>query len=138
MWNVSHLRRAFEHANGEIRAIAAPTDTDVTVIIGAFVLLLNVICPETRRSPYRRTYTESVDEDEKVRRMVARGEVKLHLESEGPKWWGEEVWAGIKLNFMMLFQRGYFILALYTGWTFAQMILIIVVSQTCQDGNFLR
>lgn len=100
----------------------------VTVIVGAFVLLLNVICPETRRSAYRRSFAEFVDNDEKVRRRIARGEVKLHLESEGPMWWGEEVWAGVRINFKMLSQWGYTILAFYTGWTYALVVLVIVVS----------
>lgn len=103
----------------------------ITVIVGAVVLLLNVISPETRRSAYRRSYTEFIDDDEKVRRRIARGEAKLHLESEGPMWWGQEVWAGIRLNFQMLFQWGFSLLALYTGWTYAQVVLVIVVSKTC-------
>lgn len=99
----------------------------ITCIIGAVVLVLNVITPETRRSPYRRSFTEFIDEDEKVRRRIARGEVKLHLDTEGSMWWGEEVCAGIKLNFKMLFQRGFFVLAFYLGWTYALVVLVIVL-----------
>lgn len=99
----------------------------ITCIVGIFIVLLNVMAPETRRSPYRRSFTEFIDEDEKLRRRIARGEIKLHLESEGPSWWGEEVWAGIRLNFKMLLQRGFFVLAAYLGWTYALVVLVIVL-----------
>lgn len=107
----------------------------VTVIVGAGVLILNILAPETRRSPYRRSFTEFVDDDEKVRRRIARGEVKLHLESDGPKWWGQEVWAGIRLNVRMMFQPGFFVLASYLGWTYAEIVLVIVVSLAMLTWN---
>jgi hypothetical protein len=38
---------------------------------------------------------------------VARGEVKMHMESTSPYWWGEEVLVGIKLNWLMVKQPGF-------------------------------
>ena len=100
----------------------------ITIILIAFVLVLNVIAPETRRSPYRRSFHVYVDENEKVRQKVARGEIRLHVWGEGPQIWYQEVGAGIVLNFRMLFQNGFFVLALYLGWIYAQVVLVIIVS----------
>jgi MFS family permease len=98
----------------------------VLIIIGA--MLLNILAPETRRAPYRKSVTEVYDRDENyITRRVSRGEVKLHIATEGPKYWFEEVWAGIKLQFMMLLQPGFFILCLYLGWIYAQIVLVIVL-----------
>lgn len=91
------------------------------------VLLLNIIMPEVRRSAYRRTLTEMHGNDGEFSR-VSRGEVKMHLESIGPYWWGEEVLAGIKMNWMMVQQPGFLILSVYTAWVYAQFTMILMVS----------
>jgi len=101
----------------------------VVVIVSATVLVLNVMAPEPRRSAYRRSLTHHYDDGkEKYTRRIARGEIKLHLSSEGPMWWGEEVLAGLKLSLRMFFQRGFMVLALYVGWIYAQIVLVIIVS----------
>ena len=102
-----------------------------TIILNVAVLLLNVIVPEVRRSPYRRSMAE-VRSGTDISRRVARGEIKMHLESTGPKHWHEEVLAGYTLAFRMLKQPGFFILALYQGWIYGQIVMIIVVC-----SNFL-
>ena len=51
----------------------------------------------------------------------------MHLYATGPKHWWEEVAAGIVLNCRMLRQSGFLILALYQGWTYGQVVLIIVL-----------
>jgi hypothetical protein len=100
----------------------------VVIIILASALILNVLAPETRRSMYRKSVTEVYDRDENfITRRVARGEIKLHISTEGPKYWFEEVWAGMKLAVMMLFQPGFLILALYLAWIYAQIVLVIVL-----------
>ncbi|KAJ9668327.1 hypothetical protein H2201_001375 [Coniosporium apollinis] len=99
----------------------------IIMILMASVLCLNIIAPETRRSPYRRSFTEVVDAEDTVHRMVARGEVKLHISTQPPKYWFDEVFAGIRLNFRMMFQPGFFILALYVGWIYAMFVLVIVL-----------
>ena len=100
----------------------------ITIILTAFVLLLNVLVPEVRRSPYRRSVAE-VRTPTELSRRVARGEIKMHLYSTGPKWWYEEVIAGIVLSFRMLKQPGFLILSLYIGWIYGQIVMIIVVSK---------
>lgn len=58
----------------------------ITILLLAFFLLVNVIAPETRRSHHRRSFHHFFDEQEKLRHRVARGEVRLHVFNEGPKW----------------------------------------------------
>ncbi|KAI4680379.1 uncharacterized protein J4E84_008027 [Alternaria hordeiaustralica] len=100
----------------------------IIVVILAFALVLNITTSETRRAPFRKSVTEVYDSDENyITRRVSRGEVKLHIETEGPKYWFEEVWAGIKLMTMMLCQPGFLVLALYLGWIYAQVVLVIVL-----------
>jgi hypothetical protein len=102
----------------------------IVVILLAFFLLINVVAPETRRAPYRRSITQFVDEGdpETVKRRVARGEIKLHISNDGPKWWFEEVWAGMILMKRLAFQPGFFILMWYLAWVKAELNLILLVS----------
>ena len=99
----------------------------ITIVINAAVLVLNILSPEVRRSAYRRSMAEVRTGDE-VSRRVARGEIKMHLESTGPIWWWEEVIAGHVLAVRMLLQPGFAILSLYLGWIYGQIVLVIVVS----------
>ncbi|KAK4669316.1 uncharacterized protein QC763_201870 [Podospora pseudopauciseta] len=98
----------------------------VSIILIMFILLLNVVCPEVRRSPFRRSVAE-VRNGNRVSRRVARGEVMMHRVKDGPTWWGQEVYHGILLSLEMLRQPGFLIIALYTGWIYAQVVLIIVL-----------
>jgi MFS family permease len=102
----------------------------IVFILLAFFLLINVVAPETRRAPYRRSISQFVndEEPEKLKRRVARGEVKLHVFNNGPKWWYEEVWAGIILMKRLAFQPGFFILMWYLAWVEAELNLILLVS----------
>lgn len=103
----------------------------ITIVINAAVLVLNILSPEVRRSAYRRSMAE-VRSGSEVSRRVARGEIKMHLESTGPIWWWEEVIAGHVLAIRMLLQPGFAILSLYLGWIYGQVVLIIVVRFSCQ------
>ena len=106
----------------------------ITIIVNAAVLVLNILTPEVRRSAYRRSMAE-VRSGGEVSRRVARGEIKMHLESTGPIWWWEEVIAGHVLAIRMLLQPGFAILSLYLGWIYGQVVLVIVVSFTrLHDG----
>ncbi|KAK0745190.1 hypothetical protein B0T21DRAFT_448234 [Apiosordaria backusii] len=98
----------------------------VSIILIMSILLLNVICPEVRRSPFRRSVAE-VRNGNRISRRVARGEVMMHRVKDGPTWWGQEVYHGILLSLEMLRQPGFLIIALYTGWIYAQVVLIIVL-----------
>jgi MFS family permease len=100
----------------------------VVILILAAALVLNIMAPETRRAAYRKSVTEVYDRDENyITRRVSRGECKLHISTEGPLYWFEEVWAGIKLIMMMMCQPGFFVLALYLAWIYAQIVLVIIL-----------
>ena len=103
----------------------------ITIILTVAVLILNVLTPETRRSSYRRSMAE-VRTGTDLSRRVARGEIRMHLYSTGPKDWWEEVFAGSILCVRMLMQRGFIILALYLAWIYGQVILVIIVSDDYQ------
>ena len=98
------------------------------VIILAVFLLMNVVAPETRRAPHRRSVLHYFDGEDNLKKKIARGEVMLHLSSDGPKYWWQEVFAGIKLMTGMLTQPGFFILALYLAWVYALVVLVTLVS----------
>ncbi|KAF2090914.1 hypothetical protein K490DRAFT_62246 [Saccharata proteae CBS 121410] len=99
----------------------------IVVIMIAFVLLLNVIAPETRRSRHRHSVLDVVDANENVYQRVARGEIKLHISTEGPVWWWEEVIAGITLSGRMVTSRGFALMSTYLAWIYAEVVLIIVL-----------
>ena len=99
----------------------------ISIAIIAFVLFLNVVAPEVRRSSFRRSVAEVRKEGE-VSRRLARGEVCLHMIQTGPKWWGEEFHQGVMLSLRMLRQPGFLVLALYVAWIYGQIVLVIVVS----------
>lgn len=98
----------------------------ISIVLTAVTLLLNVVCPDVRRSPFRRSVAE-VEDGNRITRRVARGEVMMHRGKDGPTWWWQEVYRGILLSLEMLRQPGFMVIAAYTGWIYAQMVLIIVL-----------
>ncbi|KAL6708840.1 hypothetical protein ACN47E_002247 [Coniothyrium glycines] len=125
---IGSLAVGFQIGAAIIESLSPDWGFYIVVIILAASLVLNIMTPETRRAPYRKSVTEVYDRDENyITRRVARGEVKLHISTEGPKYWFEEVWAGIRLMTMMVCQPGFLVLALYLGWIYAQVVLVIVL-----------
>ncbi|KAH6643148.1 major facilitator superfamily domain-containing protein [Boeremia exigua] len=109
----------------------------VVIIILSAALVLNIIAPETRRAACRKSVMEVYDRDENyLMRRVSRGECKLHISAEGPKYWFEEVWAGLKLMVMMMCQPGFFVLALYLAWIYTQVVLVIVLLTSLLSRNY--
>lgn len=98
----------------------------LSIILTASALVINVLVPEVRRSPYRRSMAE-IQEGKDVSRRLARGEIKMHLDSTGPMWWGEELLAGQRLCLQMIKQPGFAVLAVYVAWIYGQIIMVIVV-----------
>lgn len=100
----------------------------LVIVLLAFFLFVNVVAPETRPSPYRRSLIHFFDPpSQNVKRRLARGEVKLHISKTGPKWWLEEMNAGLVLAMRMLFQPGFFLMTLYLAWIYAQVVLVITL-----------
>ncbi|KAI0377260.1 hypothetical protein F5Y04DRAFT_291893 [Hypomontagnella monticulosa] len=98
----------------------------ISILLIAVVLILNVLCPEVRRSAWRRSVAE-VWTGSTISRRVARGEVMMHRVKDGPMWWGQEMYHGVALSFEMLRQPGFVIMAIYSAWLYAQVVLIIVL-----------
>ncbi|KAI0186455.1 hypothetical protein EV127DRAFT_170884 [Xylaria flabelliformis] len=98
----------------------------ISIVIIGLVLLLNVFCPEVRRSAWRRSVAE-VRMGETISRRLARGEVMMHRVQTGPRWWGQEVYHGVALSLEMLRQPGFTIMAVYSAWIYAQIVLVIVL-----------
>jgi hypothetical protein len=108
----------------------------ISIVLIVVVLILNVFCPEVRRSAYRRSVAE-VRKGTEVSRRLARGEVKMHRVKDGPTWWGQEVYHGILLSLEMLRQPGFAIIAVYTGWIYAQVVLFIVLLGSLTSRSYL-
>jgi hypothetical protein len=111
----------------------------IIIILLAFFLFVNVVAPETRPSPYRRSLIHFFDlSGSTIKRRLARGEVKLHISNTGPKWWLEEVNAGIVLTCRMLSQPGFFLVTIYLAWIYAQVVLVITLlgALLSRDYNF--
>ena len=98
----------------------------ITIILTAAVLLLNVITPEVRRSPYRRSMAE-VHMGSDVSRRIAKGEVMMHLYATGPKYWWEEAMAGSVLCLRMIMQPGFVVLSFYLAWIYGQVVMVIIL-----------
>jgi len=125
---IASLSVGFLSGAAIINHLSAEWGFYVTIILIASVLVLNIIAPETRRSAFRRLFRAYVvDSDDNARRQVRRGEVKLHISTTGPSICWEEVWAGVILSKRMFFQWGFSVMALYVGWIYAQIVLVIMV-----------
>ncbi|KAJ0131869.1 Reducing polyketide synthase DEP5 [Fusarium oxysporum f. sp. albedinis] len=97
-----------------------------SIVMIAVVLILNVICPEVRRSAFRRSIAE-VRTGGDISRRLARGEVMMHRVKTGPKWWGQEAYHGVRLSLEMLEQPGFAVVAIYAAWIYAQVVLVIIL-----------
>lgn len=109
----------------------------VSIAIIAFVMLLNVVVPETRRSAFRRSVAQVAGANGEVSHRLARGEVKMHLVQSGPKWWGEEFHYGVMLTMKMLRQPGFMVMAIYVAWIYGQMVLTNLVRITAWNWTLL-
>ncbi|KAI5359282.1 hypothetical protein Slin14017_G101840 [Septoria linicola] len=97
-----------------------------------------MIAPETRQSEHRKFFHQffETQDTKRVKRRIARGEVKLHISNDGPKWWYEEVWAGLVLTKRMVCQSGFLVLMLYLGWIQAQLTLVILLLGALLSRNY--
>ncbi|KAH9863763.1 hypothetical protein J1614_009695 [Plenodomus biglobosus] len=134
---IGSLAVGFQIGAAIIESLSPDWGFYVVVIILAAALVLNIMAPETRRAPHRKSVMEVYDRDENyITRRVQRGEVKLHISDEGPMYWFEEVWAGIKLMGLMLCQPGFLVLAIYLAWIYAQIVLVIILLGALLSRNY--
>lgn len=94
----------------------------LSILILLVTLILNVALPDTRGSLHRKVVSEmraraSASTEPQI------GEVMLHRVNRSPIWWGQEVYHGVLLSLEMLRQPGFLVLAVYTGWVYAQVVL---------------
>lgn len=115
----------------------------IITIIGGILLIFIVLGPEVRppwskkKLPQRRA--NRVPQARIAREIVERGEIKMVVFGSSPRWWWEEVWAGLILSWTMMKQIGFFVISLYVGWVFGYLIMVVRVSQNtlsrCRWGS---
>ncbi|KAA8910269.1 major facilitator superfamily domain-containing protein [Sphaerosporella brunnea] len=115
------------------------------MILAGFLLALIVVAPEVRPAWKRLQITENP----LIRRprsgltttipeTVERGEIKLVMYGRSPQWWWEELSAGLSLTWRMLHQKGFLIVAVYFGWVFGHVLLVMILlaALITQEYNF--
>lgn len=58
---------------------------------------------------------------------VEKGEIRMVMFGSPPNWWWEEVSAGVSLTLRMLQQYGFLVVAIYFGWVFGHIVVVITV-----------
>ncbi|TKX24345.1 hypothetical protein C1H76_3450 [Elsinoe australis] len=133
---VGSLAVGFAIGAGVTARLAPAWGFYIVIILLAVYLLINIVAPETRRAPHRRSILHYFDEEDNLQRKIARGEVKLHLAQDGPKYWWEEVWAGMRLMLYMVSQVGFAVLALYLAWIYALVVLVVLLLGALLSTNY--
>ncbi|MBE3043160.1 hypothetical protein IMZ48_11430 [Candidatus Bathyarchaeota archaeon] len=85
-------------------------------------LVLNILMPNVRGVPYKR----AVGGTRTLATTPAEPQVGNVTLQKSPGWWGQEVYHGLLLSLEMLRQPGFLVLALYTGWVYAQAVLTML------------
>ncbi|KAH7025953.1 uncharacterized protein B0I36DRAFT_293662 [Microdochium trichocladiopsis] len=98
----------------------------VCIGMTACVLVVNVLCPEVRRSSWRR-YVAEVQVGQTISRCPARGEIMMQHINETPRSWGQDVYHGLIMSMEMLRQPGFAVMTLFAAWVYAQVVLIIIL-----------
>jgi hypothetical protein len=93
-----------------------------TIDILAGVLLVMIIMAPEVRPPWKKMGQSRRGE------RTERGEIKLVVSGSSPRWWWEEVWAGLKVTGKLLRQTGLLVVALYFGWIFGHLVVVMKVS----------
>jgi MFS family permease len=106
------------------------------MILAGFLLTLVVIAPEVR-PPWKRIQMADKPSARRLRHSLTasrvpetleRGELRLVMCGKSPQWWWEEVTAGLSLTWRMLHQVGFLLVAVYFGWVFGHVLLVMIVS----------
>lgn len=103
-------------------------------ILAGFLLISIIIAPEVRppwkkirivpvRNASRRSRTTMIAGPE----TVEKGEIRMVMFGSPPNWWWEEVSAGVSLTLRMLQQYGFLVVAIYFGWVFGHIVVVITV-----------
>lgn len=82
--SIGSIAIGFASGAGIIQSLNPQWGFYIAVILTLMSLVLNIMTPETRRSHSRRTTKRFLDSNNKVRKLVGRGEVKLHISTKPP------------------------------------------------------
>lgn len=104
-------------------------------ILTAFLLTLILVAPEVR-PPWKTIRICRMTSRRGKRPAIAgiagsevveRGEIKMIMFGSSPRWWWEEVSAAFLLTWKMMHQYGFLLLAVYFGWVFGHLVLVVMV-----------
>lgn len=103
----------------------------IVAIVATVLLFLVWLVPEVRppwkkqRTIDRRRAGWKGDEENQ---HEDRGEIMMVVFGTSPKWWWEEIRAGIVLSWRMCNQLGFLVIATYVGWTAGEVAMAFSVS----------
>lgn len=103
----------------------------IVAIMATGLLILVWLTPEVRppwkkqRLINRRRAGWKGDEE---KQYEDRGEITMVVSGASPKWWWEEVRAGVVLSWRMCHQLGFLVVATYVGWTAGEVVMVFNVS----------
>ncbi|KAF8254038.1 hypothetical protein K440DRAFT_673713 [Wilcoxina mikolae CBS 423.85] len=113
-------------------------------ILTGFILALILVAPEVRppwktirigRSASRRGQRPAIA-GIAGSEVVERGEIKMVMFGSSPRWWWEEVFAGFLLTWKMMHQYGFLLLAVYFGWVFGHLVLVMMLLASLIDFEY--
>lgn len=102
----------------------------IVAIVATVLLFLVWLVPEVRppwkkqRLINRRRAGWKGDEE---KQHEDRGEIMMVVSGTSPKWWWEEIRAGVVLSWRMCNQLGFLVVATYVGWTAGKMAVVFDV-----------
>lgn len=103
----------------------------IVAIVATVLLFLVWLVPEVRppwrkQRPINRRRAGWKGEEEN--QHEDRGEITMVVSGTSPKWWWEEIQAGVVLSWRMCNQLGFLVMATYVGWTAGEMAMVFSVS----------
>lgn len=103
----------------------------IVAIVATLLLSLVWLVPEVRppwrkQRPINRRRAGWKGNEEN--RHEDRGEITMVVSGTSPKWWWEEIRAGVVLSWRMCNQLGFLVIATYVGWTAGEMAMVFSVS----------
>jgi hypothetical protein len=102
----------------------------IIAILGAVLLVMVIVAPEVR-PPWKKCLSGPGAGRSGSQRSDCpaeeKGELRLVMLGTSPRWWGQEISAGLLLSWKMLHQYGFLLVAVYFGWVFAHVALVIKV-----------
>lgn len=103
----------------------------IVAVMATVLLLLVWLTPEVR-PPWRKqrliNHRRAGWKGDEEKQHEDRGEITMVVSGTSPKWWWEEVRAGVVLSWRMCNQLGFLVVATYVGWTAGEVVMVFSVS----------